>query len=217
MIITSDPIIPSTADASDPSSRRHDHGPGGTRRHRRCTAELPGRALGRDGHHVHREGTQLLPRRRLTNAVGTVATSKKAGVGWGAGAQTIDFIASPYLSENMPDPASVTSSTPVHGHHGSAPLDDGSGTAAMVPITCTGLTAAGANSTLTGCTVPVGGPELHRGGKDLRRRPRRGHRGRWPRWSSRARAAHPTRSSSTRTTKTSAILRVAYTTDGSTF
>ena len=48
----------------------------------------------------------------------------------------------------------MTTSNPVTVTVGLS-LDDNSGTAAMVPVTCTGLTEAGASSVLSGCTVPA--------------------------------------------------------------
>ena len=154
MIITSDPIIQSSAYASDPSSGGMTTGlvaPDGIVG---VLPNYPGVPSGATAIMYTEKELNYYLAGDSTNAIGTVATSKKAGAGWGAGAQTIDFIASPYLSENMPNPASVSATTPVTVTMGLT-LDDGSGTAAMVPISCTGLTAAGANSTLTGCTVPV--------------------------------------------------------------
>ncbi|HEY1832504.1 MAG TPA: Ig-like domain repeat protein [Acidimicrobiales bacterium] len=67
--------------------------------------------------------------------------------------QTLDFIASPYISQNMPSPSSVTSSNPVTVEMGLTTTATGS-TGAVVPVSCTSLTEAGASSTLGGCTIP---------------------------------------------------------------
>ena len=90
-----------------------------------------------------------------TNTIGTVMTSKKAAVGWGSGAQTIQFIESPYIAQSLPAPSAVTATTPVTVSVGLT-IDTGAGTTGIAPVTCTGLTevAAPGNSSLTGCTVP---------------------------------------------------------------
>jgi hypothetical protein len=90
-----------------------------------------------------------------TNTIGTVATTKKAAVGWGSGTQTIQFIESPYISESLPSPSAVSASSPVTVSVGLT-IDTGTGTTGIAPVTCTGLTevASPGNSTLTGCTVP---------------------------------------------------------------
>ena len=154
MIVTSDPIIPATAYASDPASGGMTTGliaPDGIVG---TLPNYPGVPSGATAIMYTEKELNYYLAGDSTNAIGTVATSKKAGAGWGAGPQTLDFIASPYIAEDMPNPAAVTPSSPVTVTLGLT-LDDGSNTAAMVPITCTGLTAAGANSTLAGCTVPV--------------------------------------------------------------
>ena len=66
---------------------------------------------------------------------------------------TINFIASPYIAENMPSPSTVTSANPVQVTMGLTTTSKNS-TGAMVTVTCTSLTEAGASSTLGGCTVP---------------------------------------------------------------
>ncbi len=69
--------------------------------------------------------------------------------------QTIDFIAGPYVAQDMPSPSSVTSGNPVTVEMGLTTTNSNS-TGAVEPVTCTSLTEAGASSTLGGCTVPSG-------------------------------------------------------------
>ena len=215
MIITSDPIIPSTAYASDPSAGGMTTGliaPDGIVG---VLPNYPGVPAGATAIMYTEKELNYYLAGDSTNAIGTVATSKKAGVGWGAGAQTIDFIASPYLSENMPNPASVTASTPVTVTMGLT-LDDGSGTAAMVPITCTGLAAAGANSTLTGCTVPVADQNYTEAAKTYVGAPGAATVA----LSTLEQQGEGSASNAVKLYKNNedvSILRVAYTTDGSTF
>ncbi len=154
MVITSDPIISASAYASDPASGGATTGlvaPDGIVG---VLPSYPGVPSGATAVMYTEKELNYYLAGDSTNAIGAVQTSKKAGVPWGAGAQTIDFIASPYITENMPNPAAVSATTPVTVTMGLT-LDDLSGTTAMVPITCTGLSEAGAASTLTGCTVPV--------------------------------------------------------------
>ena len=95
-------------------------------------------------------------------------------------------------------------------------LDDGSGTAAMVPITCTGLTAAGANSTLTGCTVPVADQNYTEAAKTYVGAPGAATVA----LSTLEQQGEGSASNAVKLYKNNedvSILRVAYTTDGSTF
>ncbi len=215
MVITSDPIIPASAYATDPTSGGMTTGlvaPDGIVG---VLPNYPGVPSGATAIMYTEKELNFYLAGDSTNSIGTVATSKKAGVGWGAGPQTIDFVASPYLSENMPSPAAVTPATPVTVTMGLT-LDDGSNTTAMVPISCSGLTAAGASSTLTGCTVPVADQNYTEASKTYVGAPGAATVA----LSTLEQQGEGSASNAVKLYKNNedvSILRVAYTTDGSTF
>jgi hypothetical protein len=143
MIITSDPIIPSTAYASDPASGGMTTGlvaPDGIVG---VLPSYPGVPSGATAIMYTEKELNYYLAGDSTNAV-TLSSSSGA---------TIDFIASPYIAENMPSPSTVTSTNPVQVTMGLTTTSKNS-TGAMVTVTCTSLTDAGAASTLGGCTIP---------------------------------------------------------------
>ena len=101
MIITSDPIIPSAAYASDPSS-------GGMTTGLVAPDGIVGVLPSYPG--VPSGATAIMyTEKELNYYLAGDSTNARAHLSSQHAARTIDFIASPYIAENMPSPASVTS------------------------------------------------------------------------------------------------------------
>jgi hypothetical protein len=147
-VILSDPVIPATAYETDPSSGGMTAGlvaPDG------IVGTVPSYPETSPGA-VPAGATYVMYTEKELNYYLTGDSTNAVTMSSSTG-QTIDFIASPYIAQNMPSPSSVTVSNPVDVTIGLTTTSSGS-TGNMIPVTCTSLTEAGASSTLGGCTIP---------------------------------------------------------------